>query len=141
MFPWNWFDHNLPLDEKALQKLLEQWTKQMWPYKMMDNYGNPDKKDQRAKEKPSLHEEVFETHDYIFIRIPIRDPKAVKHIKVQFSHTKCTITGLMDEVYEILLPKPVQKKGARAVYRDHILEIQLVRSFDWHLSEIAIDEL
>lgn len=145
MFPWNWFDKNFQLDENALQNLIEQWTKQMWPHNFQAKSGNQtnERSDHLPEERPSLQEEVFETHDYIFIRIPIRSRHNVKNIKIQFSHNKCTLTGLLEnnEPYVLLLPSPVQKKGARAVYRDEVLEIQLVKSFDWHMSEIDIDEL
>ena len=142
MFPLNWFDKKDPFDEKMLQNLIEQWTKQMFPayFQPQTNKKNAE---QRSNKKMNLKEEIFETHDYIFIRIPISDRQNLKNIKIQFSHTRCTIQGLLENQrpYEIILPKPVQKKGAKAVYRDQVLEIQLVKSLDWHFGEIDIDEL
>lgn len=145
MFPWNWFDKNLQFDEMTLQKFMDQFTKQMIPSYLQSMLTEANQKQSTGERetKETLNENIFETHDYIYIRIPIPDAKSLKKVKIRYSHNKCSISGLLDDnkVYEMILPKPVQKKGAKAVYREQILEIQLPKSIDWYMSEIEIDEL
>ena len=51
------------------------------------------------------------------------------------------ITGVFDneQPYTIILPSTVKKKGATAIYRDHVLEIKIPKYSDWRFSEIDVD--
>lgn len=140
MFPWNLFNSHKsnPLNEQNFQQMLEQWMRQTFPF-----YQHPNNKNQRqhSSTHSNLNEVVFETHENIYIRIPIRNEEKLDHIKVFYSLNKCLIKGLTEnELYTIILPATVKKKGAKAVYRDEILEIKIPKNIDWQYSEIDVDK-
>lgn len=144
MFPWNFFSANRKnqdffdkLDEDSFQEMLEKWMKQAFP-SFLD--ANTNKQSETTSHK-SLNETVFETHDYIYIRIPISEDEIIDKIKIYYSLNKCMITGVFDneQPYTIILPSTVKKKGATAIYRDHVLEIKIPKYSDWQFSEIDVD--
>ena len=125
------------MDERELEKRLNEWFQQVMPHHLFTG-----KQQRNHPAENHKNESVFETHDYIFIRIPIEDDGRVEKLKIYYGANKLMIHGLSDTEgpYSILLPAPVEKKGATAVYRDKILEIQIPKSNDWHISQIDVDK-
>ncbi|WAA13291.1 Hsp20/alpha crystallin family protein [Fervidibacillus halotolerans] len=143
MFPWNLFKESMdplkPFNEKEFQSSLEKWMKNMVS-DLPSMFQIAPNKDVSA-EKKSLNEQVFETHEFVYIRIPIDDANVLKDLKIYYSINKCFINGVFSEEhpYIIILPVTVKKKGARAVFKDGILEIRIPKNIDWQYSEIDID--
>lgn len=142
MFPWNnnsSFDPFSNINENDFQKMLDQWMKHTFP-----DYLNTTKQQKNTDEKPPQMDQaaVFETHDFIYIRLPIQKEENLDHLKIYYSINKCMISGLSEDAdpYTIILPAIVKKKGATAIYRDQILEIKIPKSIDWQLSEIDVDK-
>lgn len=153
MFPWNFFNNSNKnnfdpfkfINENNWQKILEQFST---PFpEDMSAFFSPDKKtsDVRTDAQPkvqTLNEKVYETHEQVFIRIPISDEKILSNLKIYYSLNKCMIDGFheVNSPYTIILPATVKKKGAKAIYKDHILEIQIQKNLDWQISEIKLDQ-
>ncbi len=153
MLPWGFFGSKKNLDpfhsmnEDELQAIIEQWVRQVFPQNigsLLKNISGSNKeKPNPERESPRpVKESVFETHDFIFIRIPVDDESLLDRIKIFHSLNKCFIYGLSEDKkpYTIILPATVKKRGATAVYRDHILEIKIPKSLDWQMSEIDVDK-
>lgn len=152
MWPWNFFGNKSNFDpfkymsEGEFQQTLEKWMKQAFPeyiHSIINNQnpGNNEKKTVDNNSSP-VQSNVFETHDDIFIRIPIQDEETLNNLKVYYSLNKCMIDGLdkNDRPQTIVLPATVKKKGAKAIYRDQVLEIKIPKSLDWQYSEIDVDK-
>ncbi|MFZ2464729.1 MAG: Hsp20/alpha crystallin family protein [Caldibacillus thermoamylovorans] len=156
MWPWGFFGSNKAnfdpfqyLSEGEFQQMLDQWMKQAFPdfiQSMMNDgttfhHKNKDEENEN-RETSTVKETLFETHDDIFIRIPIQDEKQIDRLKIYYSLNKCVIDGLNEDSspHTIILPATVKKKGAKAIYRDQILEIRIPKSIEWQMSEIDVDK-
>ncbi|CEE01790.1 hypothetical protein BT1A1_1968 [Caldibacillus thermoamylovorans] len=156
MWPWGFFGSNKTnfdpfqyLSEGEFQQMLDQWMKQAFPdfiQSMMNDgttfhHKNTDEENEN-RETSTVKETLFETHDDIFIRIPIQDEKQIDRLKIYYSLNKCVIDGLNEDSspHTIILPATVKKKGAKAIYRDQILEIRIPKSIEWQMSEIDVDK-
>lgn len=147
MFPWNFFGGGKsPFDpfsffnDRQLQELINQMSTQPFPDFFQNWINGPDKKHGHTSRDINIKETIFETHDDIYIRIPIKDKKQWKNIKIYYNLNKCIITGLTDSPYKITLPATVKKKGAKAIYKDHVLEIKLPKTLDWPYTRIDVEE-
>lgn len=156
MWPWGFFGSNKAnfdpfqyLSDGEFQKMLDHWMKQAFPdyIQSMMNDGatfqqkNTDEENE-SRETSTVKENIFETHDDIFIRIPIQDEEQIDRLKIYYSLNKCVIDGLNENSspHTIILPATVKKKGAKAIYRDQILEIRIPKSVEWQMSEIDVDK-
>ncbi|MCU9613610.1 Hsp20/alpha crystallin family protein [Caldibacillus lycopersici] len=152
MFPWNFFGFNKngndpfkPLTDGQLQKMMDQLSNMFPDYlkTFAQQANNPKENTQQRNSDLEINEKVFETHDYVYIRIPIVDESVLKAVKIYYSLNKCIIDGFKgkDTPYSIILPATVKKKGAKAIYRDNVLEIKIPKSLDWQMSEINVDNM
>lgn len=154
MWPWKFFGSSKSgfdpfkfMNEDEFQQMLDQWMKQAFPHfiQSMINekaVNNPNISDEKNQDFYGLNEQVFETHDDVFIRVPVKDETQLKQMKIYYSLNKCVIDGLEDKnsPYTIILPATVKKKGAKAIYRDQVLEIKMPKSIEWQMSEIDVDK-
>jgi HSP20 family molecular chaperone IbpA len=134
------------LNQSGMEKQMEQLFSMLSP-EQLGGLINQQFKSNQAPEEPSslqsnLSVEILETHDYLFIRIPIKEDQ-LANLKVYHTSTKFLLSGLPPEPAEkqsFHLPAPVKKKGAKSSYRDEILEIILFKVNESHYSEISIPE-
>ncbi|WP_335868892.1 Hsp20/alpha crystallin family protein [Bacillus sp. 2205SS5-2] len=108
------------------------------PEAMFGNMMNPPQSEPLEEAKPY---NVFETHDDVYIRIPINaDEINPKSIKVFYTSNKATIKNYPEENEQeiITLPCTVKRTGGKAAYRDGILEVRMVKDWDHHYTEIDI---
>ncbi|WP_062356663.1 Hsp20/alpha crystallin family protein [Bacillus kwashiorkori] len=159
MFPWNFFNSSKNgfnpfknLSEQDFHKMMNGWMEQMFPdylksliekeTELFKTEKQPTKKDKQSEKQSyrNLQEIVFETHDYVYIRIPFEKKEEVRNIKIFYNLNKCMIDHLdsFDGPYTITLPTIVKKKGAKAIYRDKILEITIPKNVDRQFNEIDI---
>lgn len=111
MWPWGFFGSNKTnfdpfqyLSEGEFQQMLDQWMKQAFPdfiQSMMNDgttfhHKNTDEENEN-RETSTVKETLFETHDDIFIRIPIQDEKQIDRLKIYYSLNKCVIDGLNED--------------------------------------------
>jgi hypothetical protein len=108
-------------------------TKGVPPYKQHNDQQDGD---------TTLRPILFETHDFVFIRIPIRNEESLKKLKIYHTSHELIIENhpSTESKNTYPLPVPVRKKGAIATYKDSILEIRIPRSIQTQISEISIPD-
>lgn len=154
MFPWNL----LPFDQNSQKKFLEMKPDEIEKYvqQMMGKVFQPNMngalkpeewlkemerntKDQ-LKSSNRLHAEIFETHDFIFIRLPLEDEAWTKQMKLFYTSNQVIIEHIpeLSDKHTLILPATVKRKGASATQRDGVLELRLPKNVDMQFSEIDI---
>lgn len=76
---------------------------------------------------PSI--KIFETLDFIFIRVPVQEESMLTGLKIFHTSLQVMLKSFPkpDAEQVIRLPSPVRRKGTTAKYRDGILEIRLLK--------------
>ncbi|MBL3644918.1 Hsp20/alpha crystallin family protein [Bacillus sp. RHFB] len=155
MFPWNslFSFKNNPnqkefmknMQQSDVQSFIEKVFSQVIPDNMQGMMNQNDGGSQKvnARSEHPLHAEVFETHLYVFVRIPIQDESWLKKMKLYHTSNQSIIEGIPEESnrHVITLPASVKKKGASAQYKESTLEIRLQKSFNTQYSEIDVSEI
>lgn len=154
MFPWNSLfssqknsnqkDFLNNMQQSDVQSFIEKVFSQVIPENMqgMTNQTDSSFQKENKNSKHPLHADVFETHSYVFIRIPIQDNAWLKKMKLYHSSSQSIIEGIPEssDRHVITLPALVKKKGAAAQFKDATLEIRLPKSFNSQYSEIDVSE-
>lgn len=152
MFPWNTLFTANKSQQKFLkniqnndvQSFIDKIFSEVIPEKVQDTMNQGSTHQERSQKSSSpLNAQVFETHDYIFIRIPIEDENWLKKMKILHTSNQSMIHGIPNEndQHVISLPALVRKKGTSAQYKNKVLEIRLQKLTDIPYSEIDISEL
>lgn len=83
---------------------------------------------------------VFETHDDVYVIIPIKDQSFLQEIKISHTSNQLIIERIpqWEDKHTITLPAIVKKKGTKANYQDGTLQIKLQKNIDIQFSEIDI---
>jgi HSP20 family molecular chaperone IbpA len=86
---------------------------------------------------------TFETHDYVFVRIPINNEDWVKQVRIYHTSNQLIVERIPDyeDKHIITLPAIVKKKGSAANYKEGTLEIRIPKNIDMQFSEIDVNEL
>jgi HSP20 family molecular chaperone IbpA len=154
MFPWNL----LPFDQKSQKKFMEmkpdeieKYVQQMMGKVFQPNMSGELKPEEWIKEmerntkdpiKSSnrLQAEIFETHDFIFIRLPLKDEAWKTQMKLYYTSNQVIIEHIpeVSDKHTLILPATVKRKGASATHRDGVLELRLPKNVDMQFSEIDI---
>ncbi len=156
MFPWNLFPNNkqqMPdwmkyLNQSGLEKQMEQLLSMLSPEQfgslMKQGLSSDPAEDpeREGKATGSFEPAIFETHDYVFVRLPIAEEE-LPNLKLYHTNNRIILNGLPPHREESLtcpLPCLVKKKGAKSSYKDGILEIILFKIPDSQYSEISVPE-
>lgn len=149
MFPWN-KSSNMPfhmndmlknMNPKDVEKYVNDVMTQVFGESLPTSFPHhvSNSNDEKRKEKQQPNMDVFETNDFVYVRIPI-DRKNVKRLTVR--HTHHTLEIVYDsekvETKKIMLPSPVRRKGTKTFIRENELEIQLVKMNEIDYTEIEI---
>jgi HSP20 family molecular chaperone IbpA len=112
----------------------------MNPQDLMSNFQTPS--EQQHTTNP-LNSSAFETHDFVFVRIPIKNEDWVKQIRIYHTSNQLIAEGFpeYDDQHKITLPAIVKKKGAVATYKDGILEIRIPKNIDMQFSQVDVTEI
>lgn len=88
----------------------------------------------------SLNAEIFETHDFIFVRIPLQEDSWLNQMKLFYTSNQVIIENIpkVSDRHTIILPATVKRKGAAANHRDGVLELRMPKIVDMQFSEIDI---
>jgi hypothetical protein len=154
MFPWNLFPFNKDMKNK-LQHMkpdeIDQFIKGIMGNVMASQSGstlNPEDGINHYQSQPTqkgnpLHSSAFETHDSVFVRIPIKDESLLKDLRIYHTANQLMVEHIpkRDAKHSITLPAMVKKKGSSAKYKDGILEIKLIKSYDIQYSQIDVTEI
>ena len=148
MNPWNFLfpfqkqmkNFTPPSNMKDMESYMKQMLSNI-PMDGLQNQNNPFTFD--LKNHSSSQPNIFETHQHVFIRIPIKNPDLLKKMKIFHTSNTLIIEGLSkDEPKQTFtLPTLVKKKGATAFYKDYTLEVTLEKAKDLQYSEIHINQM
>ena len=139
------------MNPNEIDKYVQDMVLKMFP-KNMEGMLNPQEwlkgVDSSHEKHPTSHKihalqsTVFETHDFVFIRIPIKDDHWLSEMKIYHTSHEAIIENIPDigEKHTLKLPAAVKKKGAVANHRDGVLEIRIPRSYQTQISEINIQD-
>ncbi|USK37561.1 Hsp20/alpha crystallin family protein [Cytobacillus firmus] len=159
MFPWNLFPFNKDMKNPPSQMKPEEIDKyiknimgQMFPQNMQGMTGAPDfmkgfnaaapGTNQQSNSAP-LNSSVFETHDYVFVRFPIKNEEWLKEMKLYHTSNQMIIEHIpdKDDRHIITLPAIVRKKGSSASCKEGYMEIKIPKNIDMQYSEIDVTEI
>ncbi|HAQ06974.1 MAG TPA: spore coat protein [Bacillus bacterium] len=152
MFPWNLS----PFDPKIQKKFMEMKPDDIEKYvqQMMGSMLQPSMKGMLKPEEwlKGMEEEtknpssslngfkadIFETHDFVFIRLPLKDENWLKQMKLFYTSNQVIIEHIpeLSDKHTLSLPAAVKRKGAVASHKDDVLEIKLPKNQDVQYSEI-----
>jgi HSP20 family molecular chaperone IbpA len=165
MFPWNLFPFNKDIQNKVrqmkpdeinqyVQNIMEQMGSMFHP--SATHYMNPQdfmksfhasEHDQTAfsnsENKPALKYSVYETHDFIFVRIDIEQEEWLQQLKLYHTSHLLIIENIPETgaKHSIPLPALVKRKGTSAQYKEQTLEVKILKNIDMQFSEIDINEV
>jgi len=90
-----------------------------------------------------LNSTAFETHDFVFVRIPFKQEAWIKQIRIYHTTNQLIVEHIpeQDDKHTITLPAIVKKKGATANYKDGMLEVKIPKNVDMQFSEIDVTEI
>ncbi|MDQ0214351.1 HSP20 family molecular chaperone IbpA [Oikeobacillus pervagus] len=153
MLPWDWFPTNQTNSNEWFKKMnfqtptdVEQYVQSMLEKAATLPNIQPQQAEQAGQndvnEQSPLQLQVFETFDYIYIRMKIDRSEWFDQIKIFHTANKAIIENIpeMGDRQEILLPQLVRKKGATAQYKDGIMEISFPVGVDMQFTEIDLTE-
>jgi len=150
MFPWNnqfpfqkeYLEKFSRLNPEDFQQFMNEIMNQFMP-KNAESLLNSFMSNMNSSVPSIKHkEEVFETHDYVYVKIPLNQIKDIKNMKILHTPYQCMIENYHqpEYSYKVMLPTAVAKKGAKAVVKGDLLEIRFSKKKDWQYSEIEITD-
>lgn len=153
MFPWNLFPFNKEaknmmqhIKPEEIQKYVEDMMTKMNPSNFnnltKDNINPGFASENTKNNHNSLVTSVFETHDFVFVRIPIKNEEWIKNLKLYYTSNQLIIEHIpqFEDKHTVILPAVVKKKGSSATYKDEMLEIKILKNIDMQYSEINVTE-
>jgi HSP20 family molecular chaperone IbpA len=158
MFPWNIFPFGKD-SKSALQKMkpdeIDKYVQDIMGKMMPGSMGgmmNPQDilntfqqplSTQTSPSTGALNSTAFETHDYVFVRIPIKKEEWLRKLQICHTSNQLIVEHIPDnnDKHTIVLPAIVKKKGAAANYKDGMLEIRIPKNIDMQFSQIDINEM
>lgn len=154
MFPWNFFPFSKDMKNK-LQHMkpdeIDQFIKGIMGNVMSSQSGGTMNsqdmvnhyRPQPSQQANALNSTAFETHDSVFVRIPLKDESLLKKIRIYHTAYQLMLEDIPEpgNKHSITLPAVVKKKGSSAKYKDGILEIKLIKSYEIQYSQIDVSEI
>lgn len=95
---------------------------------------------QSAPKRSTFPATVFETHDFVYVRVEIKDEEWLKNIRLYHTSNQLIIEHIpkLEDKHTITLPALVKKKGASTLIKEGILEIKIPKNIDMQYSEIEL---
>lgn len=154
MFPFNLFPFNKDMKNKLqhmkpdeIDKFIKGILGNVIPDQsggtMNSQYNANQYRTQSSQQANTLNSTAFETHDSVFVRIPIKDDSLLKDLRIYHTANHLMVENIpeRDHKHSITLPAMVKKKGSSAKYKDGILEIKLIKTYDIQYSQIDVTEI
>lgn len=144
-----WLKHLNEKDvEKYVQNVLSSSLPQSWqmnekPEDFRKGEDNYQYRSAPVAEAPPLRENIFETHEAVYVKISIPDPSIFNNLKIFHTSNQAILEGLPapNSKKVITLPAIVKKKGASANYKDGFLQIMFPKEVDFQYTEIDVRHL
>jgi hypothetical protein len=154
LFPWNKFPFDKEMKDKMTKMKPEEINNyvqdfigkimpgnmkgMMNPQEMLQGFQSTSS--QQESPRGILNSTAFETHDFVFVRIPIKKENWMNQIRIFHTSNQLIIEHIptLEDKHTITLPAIVRKKGATAAYKDNMLEIKIPKNVDMQFSEIDV---
>ncbi|MDN3019367.1 Hsp20/alpha crystallin family protein [Paenibacillus sp. BSR1-1] len=157
MFPWNMFPFNKNMKDsmknmkpEEIENFVQDLMRKIMPQNMMGMMNPQDLMNgfqssvsQQPQMTGVLNSAAFETHDFVFVRIPLKSDEWLKQIRIYHTSNKLIVEHIpeQEDKHTITLPAIVRKKGAAANYKDGVLEIKIPKNIDMQYSQIDVTEI
>ena len=157
MFPWNIFPFNKDMKDsmknmkpEEIENFVQDLMRKIMPQNMMGMMNPQDLMNgfqssvsQQPQMTGVLNSSAFETHDFVFVRIPLKSDEWLKQIRIYHTSNKLIVEHIpeQEDKHTITLPAIVRKKGAAANYKDGVLEIKIPKNIDMQYSQIDVTEI
>lgn len=157
MFPWNIFPFNKDMKDTMknmkpeeidnfvqdlMGKIMPTNMRGMLnPQDMFSGFGSSVSQQQQPAD--ILNSTAFETHDFVFVRIPIKNEEWIKELRIYHTTNQLIVEHIpqREDKHTITLPAIVRKKGAAATYKDGMLEVKIPKNVDMQFSQIDVTEM
>jgi HSP20 family molecular chaperone IbpA len=157
MFPWNMFPFNKDTKntmqnmkpeeinnfvQDLLGKIMPGNTRGMMnPMEMFGGFQSP-----ASQQQPTtgvLNSSAFETHDFVYVRIPIKEDGWLKQLRIYHTSNQLIVEHIPqpEDKHTITLPAIVKRKGAAANFKDGTLEVKIPKNIDMQYSQIDVTEI
>ncbi|WP_102274908.1 Hsp20/alpha crystallin family protein [Cytobacillus massiliigabonensis] len=156
MFPWNLFPFHKDVKKEMQQmnpedinKYIQNMMGQMIPEQMQGMMNPQDfmngfsKQQQQPASSSTLPSSVFETHDFVYVRIPLKEDEWRKNLRLFHTSNQMIIEHIpeYEDKHVITLPVLVKKKGTTALIKDGILEVKIPKNIDMQFSEVDVTDI
>lgn len=153
MFPWNFFPNNENIKKMGnqfkpieLDQYIQELMGKMIPQHMegmMKSQDMPAGMFSVTSNPSSLPYTIFDTHEYVYVRIKIKDEEWLKKMKLFYTSNLMIIEHIpnYEDKHTITLPALVKKKGAASNYKEGSLEIKIPKNIDMQFCEIDVSEI
>ncbi|EKN65594.1 spore coat protein [Neobacillus bataviensis LMG 21833] len=157
MFPWNMFPFNKDMKD-SMQKMKPEEINNyvqdiigkvmpgnmrgmMNPQEMFSGFQTSGSQTQPAT--GVLNSTAFETHDFVFVRIPINNEEWIRQMRIYHTSNQLIVEHIpkQEDKNIITLPAIVKKKGATANFKDGMLEVKIPKNVDMQFSQIDVTEI
>ncbi|MED3572130.1 Hsp20/alpha crystallin family protein [Cytobacillus praedii] len=155
MFPWNLFPFHKDakkamqqMNSEDINKYIQNMMGQMIPEQMQGMMNPQDfmqgfaKQQKQPSNSSKLSSSVFETHDFVFVRIPLKEEAWRKKLRLYHTSNQMIIEHIpeYEDKHIITLPALVKKKGTTAHIKDDILEVKIPKNVDMQFSEVDVTD-
>ncbi|MDZ5474631.1 Hsp20/alpha crystallin family protein [Bacillus sp. 31A1R] len=158
MFPWNLFPFNNQMKNMTeqinpnnIEGYIQDMMSKMFPQHMEgmnqqtppNPFFNQNSNTSSSNKKSPLDSSVFETHEYVYAMVPIKNEEWLRKLKLFYTSNQLIIEHIPDDRDKqiITLPAIVKRKGATAQYKDGLLEVRIPKNIDMQFSEIDVTEV
>ncbi|UII54446.1 Hsp20/alpha crystallin family protein [Cytobacillus spongiae] len=165
MFPWNILPFNKDMknmmqqmNPQEIETYVQDMMKKMMPQQMDGGFNpqdimkgmNPlqsdvgvDQSKTSSHTSSPLNASVYETHDYVYARIPIKQRDWLNQLRIYHTSNQLIIEHIpeLNDKQTITLPTIVKKKGSTAHFKDETLEVKMPKNIDLQYSEIDVNEI
>ncbi|WP_312472610.1 Hsp20/alpha crystallin family protein [Neobacillus sp.] len=157
MFPWNMFPFNKEMKETMTNMKPEEINNyvqdiigkimpgnmqgMMNPQEMFNGFQTS--APQQRSASGVLNSSAYETHDYVFVRVPLKNDEWIKKLRLYHTSNQLIIEHIPEheDTNTITLPAIVKRKGAIANYKEGILEVKIPKNVDMQYSQIDVTEI
>ncbi|WP_299093482.1 Hsp20/alpha crystallin family protein [uncultured Metabacillus sp.] len=148
MFPWNkqfpfdqtgFTQHFNKMNPKEVENYIQSVMKNVFGGDFSQQFpfqGELLQKNKNERSSKQDSPEIFETNDYIYVKLPVSEEEIGK-LKLQHTRHQFIVQHQSEETKH-MLPAPVKRKGTKARYTDGFLEIQFIKLQEESISEVAI---
>ncbi|WP_027409034.1 Hsp20/alpha crystallin family protein [Anoxybacteroides tepidamans] len=144
-----WLRHTQASDiEQHVQRsIAESIANSMHMYEqnteMLKRLFTPSRSSSPHRSHPKLDIDVFETHDDIYVKIPLSSSSMLDTMKIFYTSNQLIIEGIPspDDRHTITLPSLVKKRGASTSYKEGVLQIKIPKRVDFQFTEIDVPNL